>query len=130
MMSCITPTKRLDMWFKDLSVKTTEYSSSPSGSTSRRGRLTSADCHRTPSHWSANPQLRGTQRPHRTHLDGAGEVLPPPSGCVLPAPPLWFTPRPYRFVNSVTAPASGNMGKHRKARAEVKGEQTWCRPLD
>src|SRR3954452_13446286 len=74
MMSCITPTKRLDMWFKDLSVKTTEYSSSPSGSTSRRGRLTSADCHKTPSHWSANLPLRGTQRPHRTHLDGAGEV--------------------------------------------------------
>src|SRR3954463_12429917 len=76
MMSCITPTKRLDMWFKDLSVKTTEYSSSPSGSTSRRGRLTSADCHRTPSHRSANLPLRGTQRPHRTHLDGAGEVRP------------------------------------------------------
>src|SRR3954447_25377816 len=76
MMSCITPTKRLDMWFKDLSVKTTEYSSSPSGSTSRRGRLTSADCHKTPSHWSANLPLRGTQRPYRTHLDGAGEVRP------------------------------------------------------
>ena len=34
-----------DMWFSDRSVKTTEYSSSPSGSTSRRGRLTPADCH-------------------------------------------------------------------------------------
>src|SRR6476469_7023802 len=45
MMPCMTPTKRVDMWFKDRSVKTTEYSSSPSGSTSRRGRLTSADCH-------------------------------------------------------------------------------------
>src|SRR3954453_19118020 len=76
MMSCITPTKRLDMWFKDLSGKTTEYSSSPSGSTSRRGRLTSADCHKTPSHWSANLPLPGTQRPHRTHLDAAGEVRP------------------------------------------------------
>src|SRR3954453_21949009 len=76
MMSRITPTKRWDMWFKDLSVKTTEYSSSPSGSTSRRGRLTSADCHRTPSHWSANLPLPGTQCPHRTHLDGAGEVRP------------------------------------------------------
>src|SRR5215216_6458868 len=53
MMSCITPTKRWDMWFKDRSVKTTEYSSSPSGSTSRRGRLTSADCHRF-----AHPRLR------------------------------------------------------------------------
>ena len=36
-MSCITPTKRFDMWFSERSVKTTEYSSRPSGSTDEMG---------------------------------------------------------------------------------------------
>ena len=42
-MSCITPTKRFDMWFNDRSVKTTETRAGHLGSTSRRGRSTSAD---------------------------------------------------------------------------------------
>src|SRR4051812_29126925 len=45
MMSCIAPTKRFDMWLRDRSVKTTEYSRRPSGSISGRGRVTSAGCH-------------------------------------------------------------------------------------
>src|SRR4051794_22124409 len=77
MMSCITPTKRLDMWFKDLSVKTTEYSSSPSGSTSRRGRLTPADCHRT--HHIGPPTFRSEGRSALTEHAWIGRVR-----CVLP----------------------------------------------
>src|SRR5262245_28414657 len=69
MMSCITPTKRLDMWFKDLSVNTTEYSSSPSGSTSRRGRVTSADCHR--STHRAGPPCRFQRYEHDLPVDPA-----------------------------------------------------------
>ena len=38
-MSCMTDTNRPDMWFSDRSVKTTEYSSRPSGSTSSCGKV-------------------------------------------------------------------------------------------
>ena len=61
MMSCITPTKRCDMWLSERSVKTTEYSSSPSGSTSGRGRVTSADCHSARSHGPPRADQRRDQ---------------------------------------------------------------------
>src|SRR3954471_18285260 len=73
MMSCITPTKRLDMWFKDRSVNTTEYSSSPSGSTSGRGRLTPADCHRSTRRAALDHPVAGP-RPDRS-ADERGQVV-------------------------------------------------------
>src|SRR6476469_6444603 len=81
MMPCMTPTKRVDMWFKDRSVKTTEYSSSPSGSTSRRGRLTSADCHRSAHRAVAN---HAAERPTTDRLPrpGGWESVIPPRGRV------------------------------------------------
>ena len=75
MMSCITPTKRLDMWFKDRSVKTTEYSSSPSGSTSRRGTVTSADCHRSAHHAAANVAADGPHMPRMLRGAATGSVV-------------------------------------------------------
>src|SRR6478609_8774980 len=62
MMFCITPTKRFDMWFRERSVNTTEYSSRPSGSISGRGRVTAADCH-TGWRRRSRPRTRRESRP-------------------------------------------------------------------
>src|SRR5699024_10508105 len=99
-VSCITPTNRADMWFREWSVKTTEYSSSPSGSTLSCGKLTSSLCH-----------IGGRVRLRDVHLPLAGQRQQPPS----------HDPDRHRIAVDEHIPSS-RFGRHRTERAAT-GEE-------
>src|SRR5699024_4556058 len=66
--SCITPTNRWDMWFSERSVKTTEYSSRPSGSMSSCGRFTAATVSHRPGGPGRFPGVAPAGRGSAHHL--------------------------------------------------------------